>query len=174
MSPCVTSSFAFSRDTNTTGLLVLLGLFFLSTFAFVTARADEVAEHPTAVVATRAAAIACQAFLFDGESKKLFVGQKGFISCVGGDRTSRDVLQVECRHTSQGFSLRWHYDETAKQLKLLQEDAGESADTTTATADTAEDLCLRIFSFPTHSSPYAVELAACDPQDTAQQLVFVP
>lgn len=141
-----------------------------------------------------------QAFLFDGESSRLFVGQKGFNSCVGGDPASNMVLQISCRYSADDISMEWRYVEATKQLQLVispeQAAAAAAAETeakiATETVDDEDEvaakpatpkapskaaatpLCLRIFSFPTAESPHAVELALCDAEDASQQLVFVP
>ncbi|KAL8434351.1 hypothetical protein Efla_007168 [Eimeria flavescens] len=69
-----------------------------------------------------------QAFLFDGSTGRLFVGQKGFNSCVAGDFQSSSVLQLKCTDTSAAaaaaaaeatISLNWKYLETTKQLQLV-------------------------------------------------------
>lgn len=127
-----------------------------------------------------------QAFLFDGESGKLFVGQKGFNSCVGGDAAARSLLQLECTDSSEGISMKWRYNEPAKQLQLLIEKEETEAEInnnhhnnkiknkTTTTPPATTPLCMRIFAFPQDESPHAVELAACDPQDEGQHITFVP
>ncbi|OEH75111.1 UDP-N-acetyl-D-galactosamine:polypeptide N-acetylgalactosaminyltransferase [Cyclospora cayetanensis] len=107
-----------------------------------------------------------QAFLFDGSSGKLFVGQKGFNSCVGGDPTAHSVLQFDCNYDTEGLSMLWHYNEDTNQLQLVTDEAQASTE--------ADPMCLRIFAFPTEESPHAVELAVCDPHDAGQHLVFVP
>ncbi|KAL8274920.1 hypothetical protein Esti_001120 [Eimeria stiedai] len=145
-----------------------------------------------------------QAFLFDGSSGRLFVGQKGFNACVGGDPSSLSVIQFKCsRGSPAGVHTRWHYLEGTKQLQLVPDTtaaaeaaaatgegaaAAEEGDSETAAADVHEEhaagaaaaggekrkLCLHLYSFPTDSSPFAVELAPCDSHDPGQQLEFVP
>ena len=135
-----------------------------------------------------------QAFLFDGAHGILFVGQKGFNSCVGGDPMSRTVLQLSCRYTADDISIKWHYIESTKQLQLVLSpetaaaaaaadaieghyEGHEQGDEGAAARDFSSpgvSLCLRLFAFPQDASPHAVELAVCDPQDPGQQLIFVP
>ncbi|KAL8445541.1 hypothetical protein Emed_005543 [Eimeria media] len=142
-----------------------------------------------------------QAFLFDGSTGRLFVGQKGFNACVGGDPSSLSVIQFKCaREPPAGVLTRWEYSEDTKQLQLVPDDAAAAAaaaaaagegegDEETAAADEPDDhaaaaaaaaaaakqkLCLYLYSFPTESSPFAVELTPCDSQDPGQQLEFVP
>ncbi|KAL8443515.1 hypothetical protein Emag_005906 [Eimeria magna] len=91
-------------------------------------------------------------------------------------------------HFSHGTQLV-NDDAAAAAAAAAAEGEGEEGESETAAADDPQDhaaaaaaaaaaakrkLCLYLYSFPTDSSPFAVELTPCNSQDPGQQLEFVP